>query len=442
MRRPALVLTSLMFLVLATACNDSSVQPSLQSPAISSALEVASPMATVSRIDLGTLGGTRSYATDVNDWGIVVGWSENAAGVERAFRWTLAQGMTDLGTLPGDGWSRAISITRTGEVFGVSGRLGDNVGTPLVWTPSGNATSLPIPMLPDGARKLLATRNVLGQVIGTELGLNFFTHAWVWSASAGIHDIEPDIPGSFGESYGHDINARGLALGTFRARVCTGETHSAECWHTFLWNSSTGEARDIGIPSGDNLGRTQVTGAALNELGAVVGWTNFHGASFSIEPYLWTDRTGFTVLPTFPRDVPFAQYGYATSVNLVSTVVGASETQLERIQAAAWPPAGGIVRLSPDDQNPSVAVAVNLLGVVVGWSSLDCCGFTGTHATLWKLGPGRGVSPQPLTNLSSSVVSTATAASDPPSGPIGCLSDRNAVMSRQHLIDCVVRRRK
>jgi probable HAF family extracellular repeat protein len=49
--------------------------------------------------DLGTLGGDWSYAYGVSaDGAVVVGWADNAAGQWRAFRWTASRGMEDLNT--------------------------------------------------------------------------------------------------------------------------------------------------------------------------------------------------------------------------------------------------------------------------------------------------------------------------------------------------------
>jgi probable HAF family extracellular repeat protein len=66
--------------------------------------------------DLGTLGGSESEAHGVSaDGSVVVGWAQNAAGQERAFRWTAARGMQDLGTLGGD-WSVAWGVSADGSV--------------------------------------------------------------------------------------------------------------------------------------------------------------------------------------------------------------------------------------------------------------------------------------------------------------------------------------
>ena len=70
-------------------------------------------------IDLGTLGGTDSYAVDINDSGQVVGYSHPAgSGEYHAF--LCATGvMTDLGTLGGNS-SSASAINDHGQVVGDS----------------------------------------------------------------------------------------------------------------------------------------------------------------------------------------------------------------------------------------------------------------------------------------------------------------------------------
>ena len=69
--------------------------------------------------DLGTLGGSRSYASAINDSGQVVG-SSNLAGDQnnRAFLYKDGK-MTDLGTLGGTS-SEAKGINISGQVVGWS----------------------------------------------------------------------------------------------------------------------------------------------------------------------------------------------------------------------------------------------------------------------------------------------------------------------------------
>src|SRR5439155_1354085 len=83
-------------------------------------------------IDLGTLGGNAS-ANAVNDSGQVVGWS-NPTGDFRfhAFSWTPAGGMVDLGTLGGSD-SFALAVNAGGQVVGgVSGTR----NRAFSWTPA------------------------------------------------------------------------------------------------------------------------------------------------------------------------------------------------------------------------------------------------------------------------------------------------------------------
>ena len=87
--------------------------------------------------DLGTLGGTYSGASAINEWGQVAGGADTAGGtvlINHAFRWTASGGMQDLGTLGGDYGSSASAINARGQVAGYSSTP-DGTTHAFLWTP-------------------------------------------------------------------------------------------------------------------------------------------------------------------------------------------------------------------------------------------------------------------------------------------------------------------
>jgi probable HAF family extracellular repeat protein len=119
-------------------------------------------------VDLGALpGDLESAAKAINDHGQVVGSSGSALPGPgphfRAFSWTPAGGMVDLGTLPGDTWSSALAINNQGQIVGTSGD--GNGSRAFLWTPAGGMVELGA--LPGATTSAARGINDSGQVVGT-----------------------------------------------------------------------------------------------------------------------------------------------------------------------------------------------------------------------------------------------------------------------------------
>lgn len=136
-------------------------------------------------VDLGTLGGGAAAAAAVNaDGSVVVGWSQLAGGAVHAFRWTSAGGMQDLGTMLGN--AHATHVTPDGLV--VAGSGGDVFGTSYTfrWTAAGGMqmTSGPIGPVTSRVVGLSADGTV---VVGTEADGS--GNAFRWTTTGGYQAI-------------------------------------------------------------------------------------------------------------------------------------------------------------------------------------------------------------------------------------------------------------
>jgi probable HAF family extracellular repeat protein len=92
--------------------------------------------------DLGTLGGDWSWALGVSaDGSVVVGWAEDAEGQQCAFRWTAARGMQDLGTLGSDlSWAWGVSADGSAVVGVAKNAVGHERA--FRWTAAGGMEDL------------------------------------------------------------------------------------------------------------------------------------------------------------------------------------------------------------------------------------------------------------------------------------------------------------
>lgn len=182
-------------------------------------------------VDLGTLGGQSSYATAMNDRGVVVGRAQVADGTWHGFLWRRGS-MIDLGLFaPTD-------INNRGHIVGT----GDERGGAYRWvhgrlTPLGGGMTHPEAM------------NDHGQVVGDK-SLGNGTDVPVLWTRGGVRVLPlDDVSG---------VNNRGQVSGG--QRLTTGGFH-ASVWHR-------GRVTNLGVAAFD-----RGNSYGINDSGWVIGWT-------------------------------------------------------------------------------------------------------------------------------------------------------------------------
>jgi probable HAF family extracellular repeat protein len=178
--------------------------------------------------DLGTLGGTWSWANAVSaDGAVVVGAAENVAGQFRAFRWTASGGMQDLGTL-GGGDSDARGVSADGAVVVGGARNAAGQWRAFRWTASGGMQDLGTLGGGDSDARGVSADGAV--VVGWSYNTAWHQRAFRWTASGGMQDL-----GTLGGdgSWAWGVSADG-------AVVVGAALNAAGRWRAFRWTASGG----------------------------------------------------------------------------------------------------------------------------------------------------------------------------------------------------------
>ncbi|RLB01938.1 MAG: hypothetical protein DRG83_09330 [Deltaproteobacteria bacterium] len=237
-------------------------------------------------IDLGTLGGYRSTPCGISsDGSVIVGWAETSTGKWHAFRWTEAEGMVDLGTLGGEE-SCANAISADGSVI---------VG----WAETSMGTS----------------------------------HAFRWTEAQGMIDL-----GTLGgaNSGANGISADGsVVVGS--AQTNTGTSHA------FCWTEGGGM-----IDLGDLRGHGSFATLVSDNGDVVAGTYHFNALSpLTDKAFRWTKATGIVGLGTFNPSTWGVSYttAYAISGDGL-TIVGTSQDKQDQYRAFIWTTQKGLEDLN------------------------------------------------------------------------------------------------
>ena len=313
----------------------------------------------------------------------------------RAFVWTAATGMMDLGILPGFVTSKAFAVSTAGHVAGSMSTVAESLSHAFLWSPGLTAVMRDLGGLTGTGQSEAFGVNSTGRVVGYATTARGAKHAVLWSPNGAIQDLGTLNGGNesaalaindLGQVVGWTRSGRqtqpfiwteaagmramlgsGVALAINQAGVVAGQTG----YRPFLWSASLGAAL-LPIIKGDYEGSV----LAINNLGETVGASI--GCSDDPNFYYYDDNDCYDAVehPVYwasmnpPVDLRSAPgvggvFARAAGINNSRQVVGMSNGR----HAILWSAANGLRDLGVlPNRRLSVATAINDAGVVVGWS--------------------------------------------------------------------------
>ncbi|MFQ5463688.1 MAG: DUF3466 family protein [Phycisphaerae bacterium] len=262
-----------------------------------------------SMTDLGDFGGSNSSANAINNAGEVTGFAENAAGFQHAFLWqngTLIDLMAGNTTSHGSGWA----INESTQVAGHIGPVA------FLWEQGVMTLLNPVCATPVRANGI----NEAGQVAG-ESG-TCPTILWEDDGNPKTNDIRVlgFLPGGLSRARAKAINDVGQVVGDANFAPPDLEDYHAVLWANISWDVSgnfTGDIIDLGaLPGGQRS-----FALAINNHGQVVGSASSVGIGAS-HAMIWDDVDGMRDLNDLIPPEAGWSLSLARDINDVGQIVG------------------------------------------------------------------------------------------------------------------------
>ena len=213
-------------------------------------------------VNLGTLsGGDSSAAFEINSAGEIAGDSFLSSGVVNATSWTSSK-IKSLGSLPKAIFTAGLDINDSGDIVGESvfsygppfkshGFFWNGSKMTDLGTLSGGVTSM--------ANAINTSGVIVGQSDGTSTGGNW--HAVMWDTSHKIHDLGVFPSGQYSVAF--SVNDSDVVVGYGAL--------SNNAPHAFIWTSSGG-MKDLNSLIPSNSGWVLINANSINNLGQITGY--------------------------------------------------------------------------------------------------------------------------------------------------------------------------
>ena len=317
------------------------------------ALATGQPQPRYTVKDLGTLGGTYSFAFGINNAGDVAGAAATAAQTDfvstTAFLWTRQKGIINLGTLGPPAFPTCPTCSSGAAGVGASGEvaIGSEIATPdpnnedfcqygthreclgAIWR---NGALTPLRNLPGGNNNNVFWMNNRGQASGfaetsttdstCATGTPFQVRQFqpvIWGPNGEIQRVlSPLVSKGDTVAFGFTINDNGQLVGASGLCSTIGlppfAINNTTAAHAVLWEKN-GLVTDLG-----SLGGASNVASSINNRGDVVG-TAQSPKDDTVHAFLWTKQTGMLDYGVFPGAVATIP-GCCHTVNDRGEIVG------------------------------------------------------------------------------------------------------------------------
>jgi probable HAF family extracellular repeat protein len=222
--------------------------------------------------DLGTLGGTNSYASDINAGGLVVGDSLLADGSQHAFVYRDGS-MHDLGTLGGTN-SMATAINASGDVVGWSD-MTDGSQHAFIYRDSAMHDLGTL----GGTSSWAYDINDKGQIVGAAYTADGSQRAFLYSGGI-MQNIDTFVRA---DSAAYGINNNGRIVGEYTTFIGHDITDK---YSIRAYSIGDGVMEDLGIPSISQASK-------IDDSGTILGMQDTNGfiyrdGSLQVSNYVWS----------------------------------------------------------------------------------------------------------------------------------------------------------